>query len=83
FEDSFLKQIPASMKWLPIVSNNSETDSTRVFIEVLKDGLEDIPIPNMADPNSEIFLRLEQGSRHFVPFNCIKHLLERSDICLL
>uniref|UniRef100_A0A915M249 DNA replication complex GINS protein SLD5 n=1 Tax=Meloidogyne javanica TaxID=6303 RepID=A0A915M249_MELJA len=78
FEDSFLKQIPASMKWLPIVSNNSETDSTRVFIE-----LEDIPIPNMADPNSEIFLRLEQGSRHFVPFNCIKHLLERSDICLL
>uniref|UniRef100_A0A915N9J1 DNA replication complex GINS protein SLD5 n=1 Tax=Meloidogyne javanica TaxID=6303 RepID=A0A915N9J1_MELJA len=38
FEDSFLKQIPASMKWLPIVSNNSETDSTRVFIEVLKDG---------------------------------------------
>nr|CAD2135061.1 unnamed protein product [Meloidogyne enterolobii] len=83
FEDSFLKQIPASMKWLPIVSNNSETDSTRVFIEVLKDGLEDIPIPNMADPNSEIFLKLEQGSRHFVPFNCIKHLLERSDICLL
>uniref|UniRef100_A0A915P001 DNA replication complex GINS protein SLD5 n=1 Tax=Meloidogyne floridensis TaxID=298350 RepID=A0A915P001_9BILA len=39
FEDSFLKQIPASMKWLPIVSNNSETDSTRVFIEVLKDGV--------------------------------------------
>ncbi|KAL7080462.1 hypothetical protein ACQ4LE_000059 [Meloidogyne hapla] len=83
FDDSFLKQIPASMKWLPIVSNSSENDSIRVFIEVLKDGLEDIPIQNMADPNSEILLKLEKGSRHFLPFSCIQHLLERSDICLL
>ncbi|KAF7633838.1 DNA replication complex GINS protein SLD5 [Meloidogyne graminicola] len=81
FDDSFLSKIPASIKWLPVAEDGAEND--RVFIEVLKDGLEEIPITNMADPNSEILLRLEKGSRHFLPFNCIQHLLENFDVCLL
>ncbi|CAK5009620.1 unnamed protein product [Meloidogyne enterolobii] len=57
FEDSFLKQIPASMKWLPIVSNNSETDSTRVFIEVLKDGVSKI---------QKIYIKKSSGNVYFI-----------------
>lgn len=38
FSDLFLKELPSSMQWMPVPVDDL-ADKTRVFIEVLKDGV--------------------------------------------
>jgi len=45
--------------------------------------LEDVPVPDMSDPNAEVIIQLEKGSRHLIPFHSVEELLNRGDVALL
>uniref|UniRef100_A0A7E4VU95 DNA replication complex GINS protein SLD5 n=1 Tax=Panagrellus redivivus TaxID=6233 RepID=A0A7E4VU95_PANRE len=61
----------------------AEYGETRVFFEVLEDGVDNMVVPHMQDPLSEVVVALNKGSRHFAPFASVEEFLERGLIRLL
>ncbi|KAL3117244.1 hypothetical protein niasHT_007647 [Heterodera trifolii] len=80
--DAFLAHLPASMQHVP-VPHSLSAHSQRVFVEVLKDNLDRIPVPSLNDPNADLLVTLDKGTRHMLPFHCVEELLELGHVRLL
>uniref|UniRef100_A0A914GTS3 DNA replication complex GINS protein SLD5 n=1 Tax=Globodera rostochiensis TaxID=31243 RepID=A0A914GTS3_GLORO len=80
--DTFLSLLPASMQHVPVPLTVS-SGSQRVFVEVLKDNLDRVSVPSMADPNSDLLVSLDKGTRHMLPFHCVEELLDQGHVRLL
>ncbi|KAI6189861.1 DNA replication complex GINS protein SLD5 [Aphelenchoides bicaudatus] len=81
FKTTFLEALPDQMKDLPVPRSSR---NTRSLVHVTyKDGLESIPVFDMADPNNELLVDLEYGGTYLVPFNSIQEQLEKSRLDLL
>ncbi|KAH7730387.1 hypothetical protein AAVH_01435 [Aphelenchoides avenae] len=85
--DSFLNSLPDNQRAVPVVSeasNKKKLGRQRVFVEVLEDGVNEVSMPDMADPLAPpIVLDLEKDSRHFVPLKSVEEYIENGKIRLI
>ncbi|KAI1723288.1 DNA replication complex GINS protein SLD5 [Ditylenchus destructor] len=81
FHEAFLQFIPDGLQSIPVTKPPEYMN--RVFIDVLKDGVEDVAVPDLTDPESAVIVNLEKGSHHLIPFNSIEEHLEKGNVNLL
>ncbi|VDK48119.1 unnamed protein product [Anisakis simplex] len=76
-----LGRLPEPLQQIP----NPERDLSgdRVFVRVLEDDLEDVTIPDKADPNSESVNQLDKDSIYIVPYESIASHLANDKVRLL
>jgi len=82
FHESFLASIPLGLQRVPLQQPNSR-ESTRVFVEILKDKLGEVAVNDMTDPNSEIIISLEKDSCYLMPYHSIEEHLGDGNVSLL
>uniref|UniRef100_F1LCS8 DNA replication complex GINS protein SLD5 n=1 Tax=Ascaris suum TaxID=6253 RepID=F1LCS8_ASCSU len=76
-----LSRLPPALQRLPLTK--VDVSRERVFIDVVEDDVQDVSVPDMTDPLSELIIHLDKGSTHLIPYQSVAEHLSNDKIRLL
>ncbi|KHN77399.1 DNA replication complex GINS protein SLD5 [Toxocara canis] len=68
-----LNRLPPALQRVP--HSKMDLSHERVFLGVVEENVEDVSVPDMSDPLSELIVQLDNNSSHLMPYeNVVQHL---------